>query len=106
MDTVGPPARMVIRRNGGMRVIKDVSDTVEASFTDADVRELPDLQQHEDSVINTVTIEGTTLGSLIVDGAEHATTGIHGTWTGWQATERVNVIRRILTGVPEWIDYP
>ena len=34
VDTVGPPARMVIRRNGGMRVIKDVADMPEATFTD------------------------------------------------------------------------
>ena len=95
VDTVGPPARMVIRRNGGMRVIKDVSDTVEASFTDADVRELPDLQQHEDSVINTVTIEGTTLGS-IGSTVRNSRPLEYMVLDGLAATERVNVIRRIL----------
>ena len=95
VDTVGPPARMVIRRNGGMRVIKDVSDTVEASFTDADVRELPDLQQHEDSVINTVTIEGTTLGS-IASTVRNRRPLEYDVLDGLAAVERVNVIRRIL----------
>ena len=95
VDTVGPPARMVIRRNGGMRVIKNVSDTVEASFTDADVRELPDLQQHEDSVINTVTIEGTTLGS-IRSTVRNTRPLDYDVLVGLAATERVNVIRRIL----------
>ena len=52
-DTVGPPARMVIRRNGGIRVLKDVSDTVpEAAFTDQDVIGQAKVKQHEDSVIN------------------------------------------------------
>ena len=55
---------MVIKRNGGLQVLKDVSDTVEYSFDDSDVRSRPVVRQHEDSVINTVTIEGTTLGSL------------------------------------------
>ena len=86
---------MVIRRNGGMRVIKDVSDVVEASFTDADVRELPDLQQHEDSVINTVTIEGTTLGSLSST-VRNQRPLEYMVLDGLAATERVNVIRRIL----------
>ena len=95
VDTVGPPARMVIRRNGGMRVIKDVSDVIEASFTDADVRELPDLQQHEDSVINSVTIEGTTLGS-IRSTVRNTRPLEYMVLDGLAATERVNVIRRIL----------
>ena len=94
-DTVGPPARMVIRRNGGMRVIKDVADMPEASFADADVRELPDLQQHEDSVINTVTIEGTTLGSLSST-VRNTRPLEYMVLDGLAATERVNVIRRIL----------
>ena len=95
VDTVGPPARMVIQRNGGMRVIKNVADMPEASFTDADVRDLPDLQQHEDSVINTVTIEGTTLGSLSST-VRNSRPLEYDVLDGLAATERVNVIRRIL----------
>ena len=95
VDTAGPPARMVIRRNGGMRVIKNVADMPEATFTDIDVRNEPNLQQHEDSVINTVTIEGTTLGSLssTVRNSRPLEYDVLG---GLAATERVNVIRRIL----------
>ena len=95
VDSVGPPARMVIRRNGGMQFIKNVSDTVQASFTDTDVREMPDLVQHEDSVINSVTVEGTTLGSL--NSTVRNTKPLdYRVLDGLAASERVNVIRRIL----------
>ena len=94
-DTVGPPARMVIRRNGGIRVLKDVSDTAEAAFTDQDVIGQAKVKQHEDSVINTVTIEGTTLGSLSSTVRNRRPLD-YDVLDGLAATERVNVIRRIL----------
>ena len=94
-DTTGPPARMVIKRNGGLQVIKDVSDTVEYSFDDSDVRSRPVVRQHEDSVINTVTIEGTTLGSLSST-VRNRRPLEYDVLDGLAATERVNVIRRIL----------
>ena len=94
-DTTGPPARMVIKRNGGLQVIKDVSDTVEYSFDDSDVRGRPVVRQHEDSVINTVTIEGTTLGSLSST-VRNSRPLEYDVLDGLAATERVNVIRRIL----------
>ena len=94
-DTTGPPARMVIKRNGGLQVLKDVSDTVEYSFTDADVRNRPVVRQHEDSVINTVTIEGTTLGS-VRSTVRNSRPLEYDVLDGLAAAERVNVIRRIL----------
>ena len=94
-DTVGPPARMIIQRNGGIRVLKDVSDTVEAAFTDQDVIGQAKVKQHEDSVINTVTIEGTTLGSLSSTVRNRRPLD-YDVLDGLAATERVNVIRRIL----------
>ena len=94
-DTTGPPARMVIKRNGGLQVLKDVSDTVEYSFDDSDVRSRPVVRQHEDSVINTVTIEGTTLGSLSST-VRNSRPLEYDVLDGLAAAERVNVIRRIL----------
>ena len=94
-DTVGPPARSIILRDGGIKVIKDVADMPEAMFTDADVRNLPVLKQHEDSVINSVTIEGTTIGS-ISSGVLNTRPLEYQVLDGLEATERVNVARRIL----------
>ena len=94
-DTVGPPARMVIRRNGGIRVIKDVADVPEYFFTDQDVIGQAKVKQHEDSVINTVTIEGTTLGS-VSSTVRNRRPLDYDVLDGLAATERVNVIRRIL----------
>ena len=94
-DTTGPPARMVIKRNGGLQVLKDVSDTVEYSFDDSDVRSRPVVRQHEDSVINTVTIEGTTLGSLSST-VRNRRPLEYDVLDGLASAERVNVIRRIL----------
>ena len=71
----------------------------------ADVRELPDLQQHEDSVINTVTIEGHHAGQPNVNGAEHADHWNTMVLDGLAATERVNVIRRILRSLRKRIDH-
>ena len=92
----GPPARMVIKRNGGLQVIKDVSDTVAYSFDDSDVRNRPVVRQHEDSVINRVNIEGTELGSFNSTVAELKAHWNTTFWTGWRRRNRVNVIRRIL----------
>ena len=86
---------MVIKRNGGLQVLKDVSDTVEYSFDDSDVRSRPVVRQHEDSVINTVTIEGTTLGSLSST-VRNSRPLEYDVLDGLAAVERVNVIRRIL----------
>ena len=94
-DTTGPPARMVIKRNGGLQVIKDVSSTAEYSFDDNDVRNRPVVRQHEDSVINTVTIAGTTLGSVNT-GIRNSRPLEYDVLDGLVPAERVNVIRRIL----------
>ena len=59
------------------------------------MRNEPNLEQHEDSVINTVTIEGTTLGSLSST-VRNRRPLEYDVLDGLADAERVNVIRRIL----------
>ena len=95
IDTVGPPARMIVMRNGGLQVIKDVATVADFSATDADVHNRPRLKQNEDSLINVVDIEGTILGSLNT-GVLNPRPLEYEILDGLASTEIPNVARRIL----------
>ena len=94
MDAVGPPARMIVLRSGGLKFIKDVETAAVASFTEQAVTNFPELKQDEQSVVTEITFRGTTVSSFRTNvGNRRPLT--YRLLTGFPSTEFGNVSQRI-----------